>query len=492
MMNSFRLSVIAAALLTAVSACLNVSAEEKQPAAPLQYNSVVRFTLQQKNRPIQVIDCPWLTHNYYESSGAGFVIDGHRILTCAHVLENTTNVMVRKLSSDTLFPVQVLHVCDDSDLALVTVADKSFFSDTQALAIKDLPDLKAPVQVAGYPMGVTNLCLTNAMATGIRLTRYTHCKKARPVICLDSYLVPGFSGGPVFAGDLTVAGVAFQTEREEKKTTHVIPGPVIRQFLADAGDGTLAGAPDWPFDVLAPLENPDMRKSFKLGAGQTGVLVCSAREGVLSKLFRKDDVLLALDGNLISNTGEILQRGLNLDASMLFAEKQVNEKVVFDVLRRGKPIKVEYTLQRLPPLAIQCLDLGCDNTPAYFITGGLLFTALSWDYVKLVGRENLVLASGGTVMTDGDRRVMLCHVLPDEINEGYQQIKDIQVVEVNGRTVKKVRELKDIVDRQKSGFITFLLANKMPVILDVGKMKAATPSILELYEIPAERSTNLK
>jgi hypothetical protein len=220
--------------------------------------------------------------------------------------------------------------------------------------------------------------------------------------------------------------------------------------------------------------------------------VCSAREGVPSKLFRKDDVLLALDGNLISNTGEILQRGLNLDASVLFAEKQVNEKVVFDVLRRWKPIKVEYTLQRLPPLAIQCLDLGCDNTPAYFITGGLLFTALSWDYVKLVGRENLVLASNGTVMTDGDRRVMLCHVLPDEINEGYQQIKDIQVVEVNGRKVKTVRELKDIVDRQKSGFITFLLANQTPVILDVEKMKGTTPSILERFEILNERSTNVR
>jgi hypothetical protein len=149
-------------------------------------------------------------------------------------------------------------------------------------------------------------------------------------------------------------------------------------------------------------------------------------------------------------------------------------------------------LQRLPPLAIQCLDLGCDNTPAYFITGGLLFTALSWDYVKLVGRENLVLASNGTVMTDGDRRVMLCHVLPDEINEGYQQIKDIQVVEVNGRKVKTVRELKDIVDRQKSGFITFLLANQTPVILDVEKMKGTTPSILERFEILNERSTNVR
>lgn len=493
MMNSFRLSVIAAALHTAVSACLNVSGEEKIPAAePMHYNSVVQLIVQQKTKPS--VFHPWKNDTYEETMGTGFVIDGQRILTCAHVISDSTNIMVRKSSSEEKFMAKALFFGHDSDLAMVTVEDKTFFSDTLPLLLNGLPALPASVLVAGYALGTTNLTCTKAALTNIVMYRYAHSKKTLPVIGLDSKIEHGASGGPAFKDDYTVFGVAFQVPRDAKKTCHIIPCTVIEQFLNDIKDGKVDGIADSPFDVVAPMESPDMRKAFKMNDKRTGVLVCTLRDATNTPaIFKKDDVLLSVDGMLIANNGQVLHLGRSIDFQAVMAEKQLNATVKFEVLRGGKPLNLEYALSKLTAEPSNPgYEAGYDCRPAYFITGGLLFTTLSKDYIAEAGMDNLKLDKRETVGMDGDRRVMLVYVLQDDSTLGYQEILHTQVTEVNGKKVSTVHEVMEAVESQKNGFITFLLANKMPVILDAGKMKAATQRILELYGILEERSSNLK
>jgi S1-C subfamily serine protease len=324
--------------------------------------------------------------------------------------------------------------------------------------------------------------------------RYAHSKKTLPVIGLDSKIEHGASGGPAFKDDYTVFGVAFQVPRDAKKTCHIIPCTVIEQFLNDIKDGRVDGVADSPFDVVAPMESPDMRKAYKMGDKRAGVLVCSLREAANTPaIFKKDDVLLSVDGMRIANDGQVLHLGRSIDFQAVMAEKQLNATVKFEVLRNGKPLKLEYALSKLTAEPGEPgYEAGFDCRPAYFITSGLLFTTLSKAYIAEAGMDSLTLDKRVAVNMDGDRRVMLVYVLQDDSTLGYQEIMHTQVTEINGKKVTTVREVMEAVDKQKDGFITFLLANSMPVILDVENMKAATPRILELYGIPAERSTNLK
>jgi S1-C subfamily serine protease len=458
----------------------------------MHYNSVVQFVVQQKTKPS--VFHPWKNDTYEETMGTGFVIDGQRILTCAHVISDSTNIMARKSTSGEKFMAKALFFGHDSDLALVTVEDKTFFSDTLPLLLNGLPALPASVLVAGYPLGATNLTCTKAALTNIVMYRYAHSKKTLPVIGLDSKIEHGASGGPAFKDDYTVFGVAFQVPRDAKKTCHIIPCTVIEQFLNDIKDGRVDGVADSPFDVVAPMESPDMRKAYKMGDKRAGVLVCSLREAANTPaIFKKDDVLLSVDGMRIANDGQVLHLGRSIDFQAVMAEKQLNATVKFEVLRNGKPLKLEYALSKLTAEPGEPgYEAGFDCRPAYFITSGLLFTTLSKAYIAEAGMDSLTLDKRVAVNMDGDRRVMLVYVLQDDSTLGYQEIMHTQVTEINGKKVTTVREVMEAVDKQKDGFITFLLANSMPVILDVENMKAATPRILELYGIPAERSTNLK
>ena len=59
---------------------------------------------------------------------------------------------------------------------------------------------------------------------------------------------------------------------------------------------------------------------------------------------------------------------------------------------------------------------------------------------------------------------------------------------INGKPVNNMRQLVETIDRCKGRFVTFTLINGMPLTLDIQRMKAATPRIMERYRIPADRS----
>ncbi|MEI6645345.1 MAG: serine protease [bacterium] len=476
--------------VTVVATCVMVSfAKEKKPESetPPDYNSVVQVFVHPL-KPIASI--PWADNFQPASTGSGFVIDGQRIMTCAHVVADATQIMVRKQSCEDKFMAKVLFVDNDADLALITVEDKTFFADTPPLAFNGVPPLQTSVLVVGYPVGGENMSYTQGIVTRIEPSVYVHSMKNLLAMQVDANVNPGNSGGPAFAADRTVLGVAFQSQKEIN-IYQIIPVPIIRHFLDDIKDGKVDGIADSPFNVISTMESKDMRKAFKMDDKQTGVLVCKLEDGAKHQgIFQKDDVLLSIEGKRIANNGRIHHLGHTLDFRVMLAEKQLKSSVTFEILRAGKLLKMDYSLCKLPD---GCRGFEFDGKPTYFIAGGLIFTPLSMNYLSEAGGEKaLILDPRQDVFVPGDEFVMLAFVLADEVNHGYQDQVNTQVIEVNGKKVTTLRELVKTIENQKTGFITFLLANKMPVIMDVEKMKSSTPRILKQYRVPADRSNDLK
>jgi S1-C subfamily serine protease len=82
---------------------------------------------------------PWDSDGPDSISGSGVVIAGNRILTNAHVVTNGTFIQVRAHGKAERFRAQVAAVSHEADLALLTVAEPSFFNGLDAIELGDVP-----------------------------------------------------------------------------------------------------------------------------------------------------------------------------------------------------------------------------------------------------------------------------------------------------------------------------------------------------------------
>jgi len=88
---------------------------------------------------------PWTKQSPAEVTGSGVVIEGHRILTNAHVVNYASQVQVQgNQAGDKVFAT-VAAIAPGIDLAVLKVEDKSFFDSRPALhRASVLPQIKDP------------------------------------------------------------------------------------------------------------------------------------------------------------------------------------------------------------------------------------------------------------------------------------------------------------------------------------------------------------
>ena len=86
---------------------------------------------------------PWTMRHQSSSTSSGFIIDGKRILTNAHCVEDYTVVKVKKRGSADKYVAEVLAIGRDCDLALLTIRDASFWKGTRPITLApSLPSLQ--------------------------------------------------------------------------------------------------------------------------------------------------------------------------------------------------------------------------------------------------------------------------------------------------------------------------------------------------------------
>src|SRR3954447_18136596 len=101
---------------------------------------------------------PWTKENPVSVSGSGIVIQGKRILTNAHVVQNASQIYVQPNQSAEKLAAHVVVIAEPIDLAILSVDDESFFDKRPLLPFADdLPKVKDAVSVYGFPTGGTEL-----------------------------------------------------------------------------------------------------------------------------------------------------------------------------------------------------------------------------------------------------------------------------------------------------------------------------------------------
>ncbi len=444
---------------------------------------------------------PWQSHGGEEFGGSGFIIAGNRIITNAHVINDTTFIQVRKESDPRKYVATVEAVGLDCDLAILRVDDPGFFKGVTPLELGELPNLQESVTAFGYPLGGDKLSITGGVVSRIEIIPYAQSNRPLLGVQIDAAINPGNSGGPVLK-DGKVVGVAMQGITASQNIGYMIPVPVITHFLDDLKDAQYDG---FPYLGMAShnTENKEMRRYYHLPDNVGGVVVTrvipyTSADGIL----REGDVVIELDGIPVASDGTIPFRdNESLNMSYAVNSKQVGDVIDVKYLRDGE-VKSEKI--KLKPAVDLVKISSYYKKPPYYIYGGLVFTVLSIDLInewRALGQgiDNRFLISIYYWAFDAgqlnEKRkkdfVILSEVLPDSINVGYHDHRSEIINKVNGQEFSSFKEFVALVENSKDEFVVFENENQQKLIISSKDAGRVTPDILKRNNIPSRYSEDV-
>ncbi|CAK9215692.1 unnamed protein product [Sphagnum jensenii] len=445
---------------------------------------------------------PWQRKRQFSSNSSGFIIKDRRVLTNAHSVEHHTQVKVKRRGSDTKYLATVLAIGTECDIAMLTVSNDEFWEDVTPVEFGSLPRLQDAVTVVGYPIGGDTISVTSGVVSRIEVTSYVHGATELLGVQIDAAINAGNSGGPAFNDRGECVGIAFQSLKHDdaENIGYVIPTPVINHFITDyARNGDYTGFPilgiEWQ-----KMENPDLRKALGMMANQKGVRIRRVEPTApAAKQLQSSDILLSFDSIDVANDGTVpFRHGERIGFSYLVSQKYTGESARVRILRESKIKECDIHLanhNRLVPAHIK------GKPPAYYILAGIVFAAISvpylrseygkdYDYdapVKLL--DKLLHAMS---QTDEEQLVVISQVLVADINIGYEDIVNTQVLAFNGTSVRNLKHLANMVENCGDQFLRFDLEYQQIVVLEAAAAKAATPEILSTHCIPSAMSDDLK
>lgn len=435
---------------------------------------------------------PWNSSEISDGIGTGFVIEGHRILTNAHVVGNARFINLSKESDSKPFSARILFIAHDCDLALLTPEDPSFFKGTVPLKLGGIPSVESVVSVYGYPLGGEKLSVTRGIVSRIDFQTYAHSGiDAHLTAQIDAAINPGNSGGPVIQQGLVV-GVAFQGYEGNvaQNVGYIIPTPVISRFLKDIQSGTYKGYMDLAISYF-PLYSSAMRRAVGLPNNNRGVLISTVYAGGSADGFlQPNDAILSIDGYPVSSNGTVQLEGNSIGMTEIIERKFQGENVALEILRDKKLMKVVIPLRERWPFQLQANTYG--QKPRYFIYGGLLFQPADQNFMESHNPSNLRLNYyfdqflNDRLYQEHPEIVVLSDILPDPINAYLSSFHYAIVDRVNGMKIRYLNNLIDALAKPTDFDIIEMIGTARPIVLNRKEVQAARPRILARYKVPKD------
>jgi len=419
-----------------------------------------------------------------EAAGAG--AGDFCILTNAHVVENFSLVQVRRAGAADKFVARVLCIGHDVDLAILQVANPAFWDGLPFVRLGEggLPKLASEVVAVGFPVGGDDVSATRGVVSRILVGGLTD----NLCVQIDAAINPGNSGGPVFDIFGNVVGVAFSGLLNSNGIGYIIPLPVLHTFLSHfRRHGEYTGKCSDCFEIQS-MENEALRKRFGLH-GASGVMLSrippeSACHGVLEVR----DILLKVDGVVISNDGTIQLPGtqdlVRVTFSYLVYRSPRDHPLKLLILRKGQQVELTVPAQPQPDLLLNCKTPL--PRPTYLCVGGLVFVPLMSPYEALIPRLKIdsVLRKPAY---EGQQAVMLMMVLRAEVNVGYEDLTG-RLESLNDVPTQSLRQLKQQVEEVTSGNMRFRLESGEMIVMSAAKVWESEEAIFGVHCIP-QRAT---
>ncbi len=465
------------------------------------------------NRAVVHIRSTFFTHSYENpwnaplirrASGTGFIIEGNRIVTNAHVVSQANTLRVQRPTQRTDYEARVLHIAHDCDLAMLVVEDPAFFKDSTPLEIGPTPALNTSVEVIGFPIGGDRVSITRGVVSRMGMDTYSHSQiDSHLTLQVDAAINPGNSGGPALQNG-RVIGVAFQVLSQGENLGYLIPPPVVNKFLTDIKDGKYDGYIEFGAFQMATT-NPTLRAATGVEeaapAPDTGVLVYRVIPGATADgILRPGDILLSINGHKITESGDVQLDGGLIQYTQLIDNLGPGDPIQAEIWRDGKRIKLDMAA-RITRL-IEFQRRNHDTGPSYAIFAGLVFQPLDANLMETfasrwaqAGRPEIFYRYSyflsGEIYRETEIDVVFTRRLAAQVNLYAQDFEGRIVESVNGTAVKNFREFVKLIDAtlEKERYLILRFRGiPRPLVLKSADIRAAATEIPEKYGIRADRN----
>jgi S1-C subfamily serine protease len=434
---------------------------------------------------------PWTSGSQAERKGTGFVIDGERIITNAHVVILAQEILVESDLLPRKVVATVEHIAEGMDLAVLRVEEPGFFELIPPVRfIEDLPNDQDEVTVLGYPIGGEVMSATSGVVSRVEYARYSR-RDAGLRVQIDAAVNPGNSGGPAFA-DGGCIGVVFSRGSTGENIGYVIPSLEVARFLDDIADGTYDGKPALRGEFVT-TDNPGRRRKLALSLTDTGLTVIEPVEGTG---LRRWDVIAEVGGRPIDDlgNGELFGRKLRM-AALIDDAIDEEGRVELTIIRDGERMRVMADCVEPPePL----FGEEGDAIP-YFVHGPFVFVTASEGYANIVLREQYAPALLARQNPLATRRYEL-RAFPDEeivilsrgpfshpLLRGHDDLGALMVLDsVNGVTVRNLAHAYSLIRDCRSEMIELEFMDRgydRIVTLDRADLAESTATILDQNSI---------
>jgi S1-C subfamily serine protease len=443
---------------------------------------------------------PWTNRPPEESKGSGFVIDGERILTNAHVVSHAEEILIESDLLPRRVSARVEYSAKGIDLAVLRVDEPGFFDLLPAVTLGDeLPSDQDQVTVLGFPMGGETLSATAGVVSRVEYSDYYYGEEGLR-IQIDAAVNPGNSGGPAFIGDACI-GAVFSRIDEGDNIGYVIPSKEIAKFLEDVDDGAYDGKPRLDAN-LATTENPGRRAKLGLTIAQAGLTVIDADD---DSGLQRWDVVTAIGGIPIDDQGYGVLYGIRLRYPALIEHASGGAPSAgFSIIRDGEARDVTVTLSTEDTSLFPIDD---DGRPEYFVHGPFVFAGATYRFAdiarhpmwstSLTYRQNPVALRRYEDRAYPDEQivVLVSEPFPHPILRGHEDLDVAAVLSrVNGEEIRNLAHAYELITGQTDGMIEFEFADKHMdrfVTLDARALSAATEEVLDRHSIRKPVSAGL-
>src|SRR5437868_8006863 len=437
---------------------------------------------------------PWNAGALQRGIGAGFVIEGNRMMTNAHVVSNSRYLTVERDGDPNKYQAKVLFVAHDCDLALITVDSPEFFKNMTALTFGGIPELESTVSAYGYPIGGERMSVTAGIVSRIDFQLYTHSSIDQHLaIQISAQINPGNSGGPVMQ-NAKVVGVAFQGYSGDvaQGVAYMVPTPVINRFLKDVSDGRYDGYVDLGI-TYGKLQNPAQRKFLGLKDDDRGVLVETVvAAGPCAKILQPGDVLLSIDNHPIASDGNVELEGERVEMPEVVERTVKRDNVKFNIWRDKQSTSGSVQLDTVPPYLMQSHKY--DVRPRYVVYGGLLFQPLTLDLLEAYQPTDLRLRHFfdfyviDQLYLEHPDVIVLTNILPDPINTYLAPYRGGIVDSINGKKIHTLEQLTKVLAEPADRFVIDMIGDGPPLVLDPKQIEAARERIRMRYNVVREQN----
>ena len=445
---------------------------------------------------------PWAKSSPRELSGSGVVIEGKRILTNAHVVLYAGQIFVQPHQSAEKIPATVVAASSTVDLAVLELDDDSFFDSHPALLFaEDVPSVKAPVNVYGYPTGGEQLSITEGIVSRIEFARFYGFSSGLR-IQIDAALNPGNSGGPALVDD-RIVGLVFSKIKQADNIGYLISVDEIRMFLEDIKDGRYEGKP-MIRDQLQTAENPALRSKLKLG-DRTGLVVTEPYQSADSYPLKKWDVITQIGEHSIDNQGKVrVGDDLRLSFGYFVPKLVADGAIQLKIVRDGQPMDVKLPVHAGADLVMPYLN---GRYPRYFICGPVTFTQATQDVTgRIISSSKattaalqllhspLIIRQYDRPAFEGEELVVLgAPLFPHRIGKGYGSATLGVVTHIDETRVRNLAHLVELVRDASGEHLVIAMAGKHEtLVFNREELLAATEEILSDEGIRRQCSEDLQ